>query len=324
MNPQMFALGLLLHTSTLAALELELPEPGSSVVGAVYQVEARYESTLADLAQHHDMGFLEMLQANPETDPWLPGAGTMVTIPAQFVLPPTSREGVVINLPEFRLYYFPPEGNTVVTFPIGIGRTEFRTPLFDTHVVTKIENPSWTPTESIRREHRENGDELPRVVFAGPDNPLGHLAIQLAYPGYFIHGTNKPFGVGQRISHGCVRLYPTDIEMLVALVPNGTRVRVIDAPHKVGSLDGRVYLESHPELNGELQMTRMVKAVIKGTPEPEGSKHPITIDWQSAERMVRAGTGLPGPISPVSSPVSSLLSSPIGSPADSPVNAQVN
>jgi L,D-transpeptidase ErfK/SrfK len=309
MDHQIFAVGLLLYASSVPALELELPPPGSSVVGAVYQVKARYESTLAALAQQHDMGFQELLQANPDADPWLPGEGTMLTIPAQFVLPPAPREGIVINLPEFRLYYFPPEGRTVVTFPIGIGRSGFRTPLLDTHIVTRIENPSWTPTESIRREHRENGDELPRVVLAGPDNPLGHLAIQLAYPGYFIHGTNKPFGVGQRISHGCVRLYPADIEALVALAPNGTRVQVIDAPHKVGSLGGRVYLESHPELNGELQLTRMVQAVIRGTPEPVGSERPITIDWQLAERLVRAGSGLPGPISPASPPPSSPANS---------------
>ncbi len=294
--------GLTLYAAGTAALELELPAPGSSVVGATYQVAARYEDTLASLAQQHDVGFQELLQANPEVDPWLPGEGTMLTIPVQFVLPPAPREGIVINLPEFRLYYFPPERNTVVTFPIGIGRAEFRTPLLDTHIVTRIENPSWTPTESIRREHRANGEELPRVVLAGPDNPMGHLAIQLASPGYFIHGTNKPFGVGQRISHGCVRLYPADIERLVALAPNGTRVQVIDAPHKVGSLDGRVYLESHPGLDGKLQLTGMVKAVIQGTPEPEDSRHPIAIDWQLAERMVRAGRGLPGPISPASSP----------------------
>ncbi len=298
MNHRIVAAGLTLYVASTAALELELPAPGSSVVGATYQVKARYENTLAALAQQHDVGFQELRQANPEVDPWLPGEGTMLTIPAQFVLPPAPREGIVINLPEFRLYYFPPGRNTVVTFPIGIGRDEFPTPLLDTHIVTRIENPSWTPTESIRREHRENGDELPRVVPAGPDNPLGHLAIQLAQRGYFIHGTNQPFGVGQRISHGCVRLYPTDIETLAALAPNGTRVRVINAPHKVGSLDGRVYLESHPGLDGEIQLTGMVKAVIRGTPEPEGSGDPIAIDWQLAERMVRSGRGLPGPISP--------------------------
>ena len=157
--------------------------------------------------------------------------------------------------------------------------------------------PNGNSTESIRAEHRAMGDELPRVVPPGPDNPLGHLAIQLARPGYFIHGTNQPFGVGQRVSHGCIRLYPSHIEALVALAGVGTKVKVVDQPNKVGWRDGALYLESHPRLDGTLDLTGMVRTVIRGTAATDEAPPEVTIDWERAEAIAREGQGLPGRIS---------------------------
>lgn len=288
---------LLLSATTAHALELPLPAENDTVVGRNIIIKARYEDTLAMIAQEYGVGYRELLQANPEVDPWLPGAGTDVTIPGRFVLPAGPREGIVINLPEYRLYYYPPNTNTVVTFPIGIGRDEWSTPLFQSRVVTAIENPSWTPTESIRKEHLEAGDELPRVVPPGPNNPLGHLAIQLARPGYFIHGTNQPFGVGQRVSHGCIRLYPADIEALVRLARRDTPVRVVDQPIKVGRLGKELFLESHPRLDGTLDLTGMVRVLVDQTATDDPQSRVAGVDWQRAELIVREGRGLPEAIS---------------------------
>ncbi len=166
-------------------------------------------------------------------------------------------------LPEYRLYYFPKGSGTVMTFPIGIGRTGFQTPAATTKIVAKIVNPTWYPTKAHREEHAELGDELPSAVPPGPDNPLGHLAIQLTLPGYFLHGTNKPFGVGQRVSHGCVRLYPDDIQSFADAVPIGMEVRIIDAPIKVSWQEGTLWLESHPPLEGDPDMAKMTQLVNK-------------------------------------------------------------
>jgi L,D-transpeptidase ErfK/SrfK len=301
-------LGLLLLSLCLGlsavgnAFEMPMPADGGNVVGKDLRVTSRYEDTLAALAQRHGVGYLEVLQANPEVDAWLPGEGTEVIIPARFVLPDAPRRGIVINLPEYRLYYYAEDGSTVATFPVGIGREEFATPLFESTVITRIEKPAWTPTPSIHREHIEAGDPLPRVVPPGPDNPLGDWAIQLGRPGYFIHGTNQPFGVGQRVSHGCIRLYPTHIEQLVTLAANGTPVKVVNQPNKLGRADGALYLESHPRLDGTLDLTGMVRTVVGGTAGdvPEGEQPErvaVEVDWQKAETIAREGMGLPERIS---------------------------
>ena len=188
-----------------------LPDANDGLVGEPVALKVTYDDRFSTLAMKYDLGFEELRHANPDVDPWIPGEGARVVLPTQFMLPPGPREGIVINLPEYRLYYFPKGKGTVMTFPIGIGRTGFQTPATTTNVVAKINNPSWYPTKAHRVEHAEMGDVLPTVVPPGPDNPLGDLAIQLTIKGYFLHGTNKPFGVGQRVSHGCVRLYPVDI-----------------------------------------------------------------------------------------------------------------
>jgi L,D-transpeptidase ErfK/SrfK len=269
-----------------------LPDANDGLVGEPVALKVTYDDRFSTLAIKYDLGFEELRHANPDVDPWIPGEGARVVLPTQFMLPPGPREGIVINLPEYRLYYFPKGKGTVMTFPIGIGRTGFQTPATTAKVVAKINNPSWYPTKAHRVEHAEMGDILPTVVPAGPDNPLGDLAIQLTIKGYFLHGTNKPFGVGQRVSHGCVRLYPPDIHALAEAVPIGVQVRIIDAPVKVAWHDGVLWMEAHPPLESEPDMAKMTQIINRAT---EGKN--VTIDWTRAEEMARTSIGMPGPIS---------------------------
>lgn len=269
-----------------------LPNGSDGLVGEPVAMKVTYDDRFSTLAMKYDLGFEEMRHANPDVDPWIPGEGARVVLPTQFMLPPGPRSGIVINLPEYRLYYYPKDSGTVMTFPIGIGRTGFQTPAATTKIVAKIVNPSWYPTKAHRVEHAEMGDVLPTVVPPGPDNPLGDLAIQLTLPGYFLHGTNKPFGVGQRVSHGCVRLYPVDIHSLAEAAPIGTEVRIIDAPLKVTWHEGVLWMEAHPPLEGEPDMAKMTQIVNAAT---KGKN--VKIDWTRAEEMARTSTGMPGPIS---------------------------
>ena len=281
-----------LATGSAAASTFILPEPADGLVGEPVALTVRYEDQFATLAMKYDLGFEELRHANPDVDPWIPGEGARVVLPTQFMLPPGPRAGVVINLPEYRLYYFPKGSGTVMTFPIGIGRTGFQTPAATTKIVAKILNPSWYPTKAHRIEHAEMGDKLPTVVPPGPDNPLGHLAIQLTLPGYFLHGTNKPFGVGQRVSHGCVRLYPDDIQSLADAVPIGMDVRIIDAPLKVSWHEGMLWLEAHPPLEGEPDMAKLTQLINQAIDGRD-----VVVDWTRAEEIARTSTGMPGPIS---------------------------
>jgi len=187
-----------------------LPPADVDVIGAVQTVSARHEETLLDIARAHGLGFDDIVRANPGVDPWVPGEGTQVTLPTRFVLPRAERRGLVLNLPEMRMYYFPVpakgEAPTVVTYPVSIGRMDWSTPLGRAKIVAKVKNPSWYPPESIRKEHAEDGRPLPQVVPPGPDNPLGAFAMRLSIPGYLIHSTNRPAGVGMRVTHGCIRM----------------------------------------------------------------------------------------------------------------------
>lgn len=226
-----------------------------SVVGVPQIVLTRREDTLSDLARTYGLGYDELLAANPNIDPWLPGENTPVLLPTQFVLPDAPREGIVLNIASRRLFYFPvvPEGASkiVKTYPIGIGRVGWETPLGTTEVTAKAKDPHWYVPLSVRREHAELGDPLPSVIPPGPDNPLGHRVLKLGMPGYLIHGTNQPFGVGMRISHGCVRLYPENIEYLYELVEIGEPVIIINEPFLLGKLDGDWYFEGHLPLEDD-------------------------------------------------------------------------
>jgi L,D-transpeptidase ErfK/SrfK len=238
--------------------------PGTDVVGELQVIRARHEDTFLDIARAYDIGYDELVAANPGVDPWLPGAGTRIVLPTQFVLPDAPREGIVLNLAAKRLFYFPKpapgDPREVITHPIGIGREGWQTPLGATKVVAKQKDPVWVVPASIRREHAEAGDPLPARVGPGPDNPLGRYALRLGFPSYLIHGTNKPDGIGMRVSHGCIQLFPEDIESLFGLVPVGTPVRIVNQPHLAGWRGDNLYLEVHPPLEDDRRFAVPAKA----------------------------------------------------------------
>ncbi|MGI9334586.1 MAG: L,D-transpeptidase family protein [Gammaproteobacteria bacterium] len=279
-----------------------LPEEGSDVIGFVEETLVGPEDTLLDIARRYNVGYEEIRLANPALDPWLPGIDKPVVIPGRHVLPQAPRVGLVLNLAEMRVYYFPEpsagERSTVITHPVSIGRVDWKTPLGLTRISKKAHQPSWYPPESIRAEHAANDDPLPKVVPPGPDNPLGEHALRLAIPGYLIHGTNKPFGIGMRVSHGCVRMYPEDIAGLFDIVPVGTKVNIIDQPIKAGWDNGVLYLEAHPagavrELNEPLDPTDAVRRIVMAT----RSSPEMPVDWDQVSRIVYDLSGTPEPIS---------------------------
>jgi L,D-transpeptidase ErfK/SrfK len=218
------------------------------------------------VARANHLGVLEVMAANPGVDPWVPGEGTAVVLPTAHLLPDAPRQGIVINLAELRLYFFPPDGAAPMSFPIGIGREGVTTPLGETRIVRKKVDPTWRPTESTLAD----APQLPSAVGPGPANPLGNRALYLGWPTYAVHGTNKPWGVGRRVSRGCIRLYPEDIETLYDLVPVDTPVTVVDQQVKLGWLDGELYLEVHPSLTqlDELESTGRFDAGLDADATP--------------------------------------------------------
>nr|WP_230727614.1 L,D-transpeptidase family protein [Vibrio vulnificus] len=233
------------------AATYDLPAEGSRLIGRIQHHVVEKGETMANIAKQYDVGFLALMAANKGVDPFLPQEGYVLSIPSKMVLPPVEYQGIVINLAELRLYYFEPELGKVHVFPVGIGRVGRDTPEMVTSIREKRPNPTWTPPASIRKEYREKGIELPKIVPAGPDNPLGEYALRLAYGSgdYLIHGTNKDFGIGLRVSAGCIRMEPKDIEWLFSQVDKGQRVKIINQPVKVSLEPGRiVYLEAHEPL----------------------------------------------------------------------------
>ena len=235
----------------------ELPEDGAGVIGRMENHVVEQGETMANIAKQYDVGMLALMAANKGVDPFLPKEGHVLTIPTQLILPDVPHKGIVINLAELRLYYFPAKENVVHVFPVGIGRIGRDTPEMTTSISQKRPNPTWTPPSSIRAEYKAKGIDLPAVVPAGPDNPLGMFALRLAYGHgeYLIHGTNKDFGIGMRVSAGCIRMDPNDIEWLFDKVRRGEKVKIINQPVKVTlEPDRSVFVEAHEPLtrsNGE-------------------------------------------------------------------------
>ena len=271
-----------------------LDSEGDSVIGEFRTVIANHEDTLLDIARENGLGYEDIKLVNPEVDTWLPGEGTEVFLPTRFILPHGPKRGLVLNIPEMRLYYFVEGDKTrVITYPLGIGREGWATPYKKTRIIQKHKNPYWYPPESIRAEHEAKGDPLPKIVKPGPDNPLGHHALRLGLPGYLIHGTNKPFGIGMRVSHGCIRLYPEDIAALFALVKVKTPVAIVNQPYKIGQSGNKIYLEAHPLLAedaGEFEnnLTSAVNMLIRMN---EGREHKI--NWGRVKSIIRQRQGIP-------------------------------
>ena len=239
----------------VATHEFAFDPERDDVVGTVQIIKAHEEDTFSDIARRFNLGFEEMVSANPGVSPWVPRAGTEIVIPTQFVLPDAPRTGIVINLAAMRLFYFPPaqpgELQKVITHPLGIGRVEWKTPVGTTKVVSKTEAPSWIPTPSIRKEHAAEGDPLPAVVPPGPDNPMGTHVLRLGWTNYAIHGTNKPPSIGLRGTHGCLRMYPEDIVRIYSEVPVGVPVRVVNQPTLFGWRGDALYGQAYPVLEDD-------------------------------------------------------------------------
>lgn len=258
------------------------------------------DDTLLDVARRNGLGYEEIQRANPGVDIWLPGVGRTLTLPTRRIVPvDVAHVGIVINLPEHRLYYFPVHkpgaAPTVITYPVSIGRMDWSTPIGVTQIVAKNRNPSWYPPKSVQAEHLANGDPIPAVVPAGPDNPLGAFAMRLGIPGgaYLIHGTNKPAGVGMQVTHGCMRLYPEDIEALFPLVPLKTPVRIINEPVKIGWAGDELYMEAYRPLDRmgdpqEPDLKSLEDMLLKAT-----ARRPVAIDWDLARKTLQEAQGIP-------------------------------
>lgn len=230
------------------AISLVVPQQGN-VIGEVQYANPEVGETLSEMGIRYDIGYYEMLRANPKIDPTSPlNEGMTIIIPSQFILPNIPHEGIVINLAEYRLYYFPPNDNVVLTMPVGIGREGWTTPVGLTHVTAKERDPIWRPTTKVQMEASKHGEPIPGEFPPGEGNPLGRHVLRLGWATYLIHGTNRRDGIGSRVSAGCIRMMPEDIEYLYNLVPVGTPVRVVNEPIKFGYLDGKIYVQIHPPL----------------------------------------------------------------------------
>mgnify|MGYP001793800918 CR=1 FL=1 len=236
--------------------------PGQTVVGDVQIIEAREQDTFSDIARSYGLGYDELVFANPGVDPWLPGVGTRIVLPTRFVIPDVEQVGIVLNIAAKRLFWFPPvedgDARVVETFPIGIGRVGWATPTGSSTVIAKAKDPAWYVPASVRKEHREAGDPLPAVVPPGPDNPLGRHVLKLDMPGYLLHGTNQPYGVGMRVSHGCVRLYPENIAALFDVASIGTPVRIVNEPLVAGWRDRSFYVVAYPRLEDDERSAEVI------------------------------------------------------------------
>ena len=281
-------------------------EPGQTVVGEVQVITAGKDDTLTDMARRFNVGYEELLRANPKVDPWLPGAGHEIVVPTQFVLPNAPFTGVVINIAAMRIYYFPPvkhgERVVVLTHPIGIGKVGWRTPEGVTKIVRRQQDPTWRVPVSVLKEHHDNGEELDPVIGPGPDNPLGKYAFYLQWPSYLIHGTNKPAGVGLRSSHGCIRLYPEDIEQFFNMIPVGTEVRVVNQPFLFGWGNGQLYLQPLDVLEDDARdwskaQRRLLSKSLAKTLQQELQAHHQQIDWDLVSSLTHDPQGIPVPIS---------------------------
>lgn len=273
---------------------LPRPPPYTDVIGEIQHTRANTGDTLLDIARRHDLGQDEILLANPAVDRWLPKPGTEILLPNRYILPKASRTGLILNVAEMRLYYFPgPDPRrlpVVITHPVSVGRMDWETPLGKTSIVNKQKDPEWRPPQSLKDEAiAEGNDPLPDVVKAGPDNPLGRYAMRLGIPGYLIHSTNKPYGVGMRVTHGCLRMYPEDIERLFDDIPVGTPVLLINEPIKLGWLAGTLFVELHPPLEEDAEdyanyMDRVLDAIAEFTAGEEINLSGRAL-WQAIEHQ---------------------------------------
>lgn len=267
-------------------------------VGTEQTYVSQAEDTLLDIARYFGLGFVELQVANSNIDPWAIMPGTEIKIPTRHILPRAEQTGIIVNLADMRIYYFDKEGQAPTTFPVGIGREGLQTPQGQTTIVRKKDGPSWYPTERMREEN----PDLPAVVPAGPANPLGTHALYLGWPTFLIHGTNKPWGIGRRVSSGCIRMYPENIANLFKITPTGTKVQVVEQAIKMAWFDDGLFIEIHPEPKQTYRIEETGQITETATPMPENIKawlrqtaeqYKVTINWDIAEAAYQQKQGIP-------------------------------
>jgi L,D-transpeptidase ErfK/SrfK len=309
-----------------AVVEVALPEaterfelqPDQDIVGHVQITTSSKEDTLTDIARRFNVGYEEIVRANPKVDPWLPGEGTAIVVPTAFILPNAPREGVIINVAAMRIFYFPKhksgEPALVYTHPIGIGKVGWKTPEGVTTIMRRQKNPTWHVPVSVIKEHKENGEDLDAVIGAGPDNPLGRYAFYLGWSSYLIHGTNKPAGVGLRSSHGCIRLYPEDIESFYDMIPIGTQVRVVNQPFLFGWQDGELFMQASGPLEDDSHDGKQAQA--DGLPKAQQARidkqlkrRNATLNAELVATLAREPRGIPVSVSRADANLDEVLSS---------------
>jgi len=300
-------LSLLACSGLTAASTFPLPDDGSTIVGEIRVVTPTPDNTLLDIARHFDVGYDEITNANPGMSVWTPGQGAQVVVPTRYILPPKPWKGIIVNISQRRMYYFPPakkgQRAEVVTYPIGIAREGWSTPLGETKLVAKYKDPAWFVPKSIREEHRqESGEELPEYFPPGPDNPMGMLALKTGFPSIFIHATNRPWGIGLRVSHGCLHLYPEDAAEIYPNIPVGTPIRFIDEPFVVGLEKNRWYVASYlpvteyPVLLSNY--TRLMAALMPALNQTQNLRpsERVDFDWDRLRWLAENWVSLPHPI----------------------------
>ena len=298
------------YAPPVATLRFEIDPADDDLVGQVQVTVATKADTLPDIARRFNVGYEEIVRANPKVDPWLPGEGREIVVPTQFVLPDAPREGVVINLAAMRIYYFPDklvngkkvvrkpgETQPVFTHPIGIGKVGWTTPEGTTKIIAREKDPTWRPSAAVRKEHAENDDPIPAVVGPGPDNPLGKFKFTLGWPSYLIHGTNKPYGVGLRSSHGCIRLYPEDIEAFFKMIPVGTAVHVVNQPFVFGWHQGQLYVQALGVFEDDKRdwskaQPKLLSKTLSKRIQAELAARKSSVDWQRVAQITRDPRGL--------------------------------
>jgi L,D-transpeptidase ErfK/SrfK len=292
------AVGSLLAARSQAAV-FTLPPNGGSLIGQDQQIQTQAADTLLDLARKYSVGYWEIQEANPKVDMWLPGQGTGLTIPGRFIVPPVEHKGIIINLPQHRLFYFPKahrhDQPIVITYPASPGEGDFPTPVGATRIIRKVPHPVWIPTAHILKAHQLAGDPIPKIWPAGPDNPMGEWALEttLSHGEIYIHGTNNPMAIGMSVTHGCVRLYPEDIAALYPVVRVGTPVTVVNEPVLASLQDGELYLEVHPPTNSNHIAVAPDFDKISQIIDTAIGQSVVAIDWDKVRQVAAQANGLP-------------------------------
>lgn len=285
-----FFIILLCTTPALAVQVFNRPANGSNVIGYVREVYLEPDDTLSEVARRYGIGYNELVAANPKLDPKHIQSRAIVLVPSAYILPAAPHKGVVINISEMRLYYYPEDENIVITAPVSIGRQGWETPVVKTKIIAKEQFPSWRPPKSIKEYTAKHGYILPDVVPPGPNNPLGDYAFRLGVGAYLIHGTDDPYSIGKPISSGCIRMYPEDVEELFYEIPVGTEVSIVNQPYKAGWLGDELYFEAHRPLKSKTTATPIdldFKKVIMA------EKPPTTLNWPWIKTIAKQENGYP-------------------------------